>query len=209
MLKVGLCGGLGSGKSTVARALAARGALVIDTDEVARQVLAPGTMGAAAVLAHFGPAVAASDGTLDRRALARLVFSDPAGRLALEQVSHPLIRAEVERRLASAEVAGAAVAVVEIPLLDVARRRQFGLDAVVLVDAPEDLAVRRAVRRGMSEDDARARLAAQPTPAERLAAADRVIDNSGSLADLDARAGELWQGLAEKAEARHPRARPG
>jgi dephospho-CoA kinase len=198
VLVVGLTGGLGAGKSTVGRALSARGALVIDTDEVARQVLAPGSAGEQAVLAHFGPAVATPAGTLDRRALARLVFSAPPQRLALEAITHPMIGREVAGRVAAAAGTGAEVVVIEIPLLDPARRLQYGVDLVVLVDTAEDLAVDRAVQRGMSEEDVRARMAAQPSDDERRSLADWVVVNASGLEELDAQASQLWQWLGHK-----------
>lgn len=220
--------------------LAARGAYVIDADEVARSVLAPGSPGEQAVLERFGPSVKGADGRLDRQALARRVFSQPTERLALEAIAHPLIREQVEARLALLEAgpglppappagaegsaggswdepsgaAGASsalapaqkvrrsspiVAVIEIPLLDRPRRHQYRLDVVVLVEAPADLALRRAIERGFSEEDARARLAAQPADEERRAAADRVLNNAGDLSQLEHSVGELWGWLAHKA----------
>jgi dephospho-CoA kinase len=232
-LRIGLSGGLGAGKSTVGRLLAARGAVVIDTDQVAREVLAPGGAGERAVLEHFGPSVALANGSLDRRALADLVFAVPSERLALEAITHPLIRRGVEERIASLEAgadagatpahagatpahagatpahAGAtpaaartrAVVVIEIPLLDAARRRDYSLDTVVLVEAPEAVAVLRAQRRGISREQAIARMAAQPTPADRRAAADRVITNTGSLRELEAQVNDLWADLVQDAPA--------
>ena len=194
--------------------------MVIDTDQVAREVLAPGGAGERAVLEYFGPSVAGDNGSLDRRALADLVFAVPSERLALEAITHPLIRREVEERLASLEAgasagatparagappAGAArpraVVVIEIPLLDAARRRDYGLDTVVLVEAPETVAVQRAERRGIPREQATARMAAQPTPAERRAAADRVITNAGSLQELEAQVNDLWADLVQDAPA--------
>lgn len=195
MLVVGLTGGLGAGKSTVGRALAARGAVVIEADEVARQVIAPGSTGERAVLGHFGPGVAGPDGAIDRAALARLVFSSPPDRLALEAITHPLIRDEVARRVAAAGAAGQDVVVVELPLLNVARRQQYRLDVVVVVDAPTEVAVARAVARGMNEDDARNRLAALPTNDERHSIADRVLVNAMGLEELGAQVSELWDWL--------------
>jgi dephospho-CoA kinase len=194
MLLVGLTGSLGAGKSTVARALAARGAAVIDTDQVARDVLAPGSDGARAVAERFGPTVVGPGASLDRRALARLVFSDPAQRLALEAITHPLVRQEVGRRLAATD---RAVVVLEIPLLDGRRRQEYNLDLVVVVDAPEETAVHRAVLRGMPESDARARIAAQPSDDERRAIADRVVLNTGSLDALERGVDELWAWLEQ------------
>ncbi len=199
VLRVGLTGGLGAGKSTVGRALAARGALVVDTDQVARDVLAPGSDGERAVLDRFGPSVASPEGTLDRRALAAAVFAGPASRMALEDITHPLIEQEVARRVARCPDG---IVVIEIPLLNRERRSRYGLDVVVLIEAPEELAIERAVRqRGMSEGDVRARLAAQPALAERRGAADRVVVNAGPRAELEAAVDELWGWLARLAQA--------
>jgi dephospho-CoA kinase len=192
---VGLSGCLGSGKSTVGRALAARGAAVIDTDQVARDVVAVGTPGARAVLDHFGPAVQGLDGGIDRRALGAIVFADPAQRLALESITHPLIHQEVRRR---ATALGDRLVVVEVPLLDGARRHQYGFDAVVLVEAGRATALRRAVERGLSEAQARARLDAQPSTAERRQVADYTIVNEGSLQQLGAAVDLLWEWLASR-----------
>ncbi len=199
MLLVGLSGSLGSGKSTVGTALAARGAAVIDTDRVAREVLAPGTSGAQAVFDRFGPGARAPDGSIDRQALATIVFADPGERAALEAISHPRVHEEVTRRVAEL---GDAVTVVEIPLLDAARRTQYGFDVVVLVEVDPEIAVRRAVGRGMTEDDARARMAAAPTAEQRRHVADRTLGNDGTLADLEAAVDELWPWL--RAQERHP-----
>lgn len=199
MILVGLSGVLGSGKSTVGRALATRGALVIDTDEVARQALAPGSAGERAVIEHFGPAVTRPDGAVDRQALADIVFADNAQRLALEAIIHPVVQQEVARRV---EAARADVVVVELPLLDRSRRQQYHFDLVVLVDVPEEVAVERAVARGLSEADVRARIAAQPTPSERRAAADWALDNAGSPSDLEARVDDLWRRIEQRAGGR-------
>ena len=192
MLLVGLSGSLGSGKSTVGRALAARGAAVIDADRVARDVLAPGSPGAQAVLDHFGARVRRADGSVDRQALAAIVFADHDQRAALEAITHPLVHHEVGRRVAEL---GDTVVVVEIPLLDAARRHQYGFDVVVLVETAPGTAVRRAVGRGMAEADARARMAAQPTAAQRRQVADRTLLNDGSRADLEAAVDDLWAWL--------------
>jgi dephospho-CoA kinase len=173
--------------------------VVIDADQVARHVLAPGSPGERTVLAHFGPTVVGPQQGVDRAALARLVFSSPVDRRALEAITHPLIREEVTERIAAARAAGARVVVVELPLLDGARRRQYDLDVAVLVDTPEAVAVRRAVARGMPEADARARMAAQPSPQERGAATDRVLSNHGSATDLDDQVAGLWEWLQELA----------
>lgn len=199
MLRVGLSGGLGAGKSTIGRMLAARGAAVIDTDQVARAVLGPGSPGERAVLDRFGPIVASPEGRLDRRALAEVVFRSAPERLALESITHPLIREAVEASLHDLETAGSEVAVVQIPLLDRPRRQDYRLDLVVVVEAPLHLALQRAAERGFSEPDARARMAAQPDPQERRAAADRVVVNDGTLEELEVQVDELWAWLLQRA----------
>jgi dephospho-CoA kinase len=225
VLCVGLTGGLGAGKSTVGRALAGRGATVIDADQVAREVVAPGSPGERAVLERFGPGVAGPDGHIDRSALAGVVFADPAERLALEAITHPLIRQELTRRVASLRAQGASlrpqtasqrtgaaahgsesstasdttgtgqVVVVELPLLNKDSRTMYHLDVVVLVEAPVEVALARSVQRGMSEADARARTAAQPTDAERRSVADRVLVNDGDRARLESAVDDLWNWL--------------
>ncbi len=191
-MRVGLIGGLGSGKTTVGRALAAKGAAVIDADHVARRVIEPGSAGERAVLARFGPGVSGPDGHIDRKALAAVVFADPEERLALEAITHPLVYEEMARELASVR---SPVVVLELPLFGGSGRPQYDLDAVVLVATPEELAVKRAVARGMTERDVRARLAAQPTDAERRAGADWVLANDGDVAQLERAVDELWEWL--------------
>lgn len=198
LIRVGLTGGLGSGKSTVGKALAAKGAVVIDADEVARRLVAPGTPGEQAVLDRFGAGVMDPDGHIDRKALAAVVFADPAERRALEAITHPLVHDEIARALSSLR---APVVVIELPLLTMDGRDRYHLDVVVLVDTPEDAAVSRAVTRGMAEQDARARIAAQPTDAERRAAADRVLVNDGDEAALERAVDELWDWLRAWPEA--------
>lgn len=191
MLTVGLTGGVGAGKSTAAAALARLGAVVVDADVVAREVVAPGTPGLAAVAHAFGRGVLAPDGSLDRAALGRTVFSDEAARHRLEAITHPLI-AQRTSRLASAAPRDA-VLVHDIPLLvELDRGARYHL--VVVVDAPEEVRLARLVDgRGMSLDDARARVAAQADDAARHAAADVVLDGSGSAEDLLARVQGLWR----------------
>jgi dephospho-CoA kinase len=213
VVRVGLTGTLGAGKSTVGKALGARGAVLIDADQVARDVTAPGSPGEKAVLQHFGERATARSGPpgktgqLDRKTLADIVFSNPTERLALEAITHPLIRAEVLRRVALAEsetladgqaLADNQVVVIEVPLLDKQRKLDYGLDVVVLIDAPEDMAVQRAVGRGMTEMAARARMAAQPSGAERQQLADRALVNDGNLEDLEIAVDELWSWLLAK-----------
>ena len=172
-----------------------RGAVVVDADRLARDVVAVGTPGHDAVVARFGPVVVAPDGALDRRALASIVFDDPSALAELTAIVHPAVRAAIDARLA--DLAGTdAVVVLEIPLL-VESGRSYGESLVVVVDCPEDVAVRRLVdERGMDEADVRRRMAAQVSRAERLAAADVVVDNAGSLADLEGQVDGLWARLA-------------
>lgn len=195
MKVVGLTGGIGSGKSTVSTMLAARGAVVVDADLLAREVVAPGTPGHRAVVDRFGRGVLAADGSLDRRALAEVVFEDPAALADLNAIVHPPVRAAIADRLV--ELAGSdAVVVLAIPLL-VESGRSYGESAVIVVDCPEDVAVRRLVEgRGMNEADVRRRIAAQASRAERLAVADIVIDNSGSPDDLRNQVDAAWSRLA-------------
>ena len=191
---VGLTGGIGSGKSTVAAMLAERGAVVVDADHLAREAVAVGTDGYRAVVDRFGSEIVAGDGTLDRRALAGVVFDDPAALADLNAIVHPAVRAAIAERVA--ELAGTdAVVVLEIPLL-VESGRSYGASRVIVVDCPEDVAVRRLGQaRGMDEADARRRIAAQVSRAERLAAADVVIDNAGPLDDLGPQVDALWAAL--------------
>ncbi|MFF2749155.1 dephospho-CoA kinase [Kitasatospora sp. NPDC058048] len=197
MLKIGLTGGIGAGKSEVSRLFAARGAVIVDSDVIAREVVAPGTDGLAAVAAEFGPQVLREDGALDRPALGAVVFADPERLKALNAIVHPLVRA----RSAELEAAAApdAVVVHDVPLL-----AENGLaplyDLVVVVDAADEVRLDRLVRlRGMAEEEARARMAAQASREDRLAIADLVIDNGGGLAELEARVDEVWAELARRA----------
>ena len=192
-LRVGLTGGIGSGKSEVARLLAAHGAVVIDSDVLAREVVAPGTEGLVEVVSAFGPGVLTPSGDLDRPALGRLVFADQAARVRLEAIVHPRVR----RRAAEIEAAAApdAVVVHDVPLL-VETGQADRFDEVVVVDVPEEVQVERLARlRGMAEEDARARIAAQASRTERLAAATVVVDNAGSLDELRSRVDQVWDGL--------------
>ncbi|GAA3628108.1 hypothetical protein GCM10022236_33040 [Microlunatus ginsengisoli] len=192
---MGLTGGIASGKSTVADDLAARGAVVIDADVLAREVVEPGTDGLAAIEARFGPEVIV-DGALDRPALGRVVFADPQARRDLEAIIHPAVR----RRAAelTAEAGSDAVVVQVIPLL-VETGQQDAFDLVVVVDVdPDSQRERLQQRNGFSADEALARIAAQASRADRLAAADVVIDNSGSPAELGPQLDRLWSMLQER-----------
>jgi dephospho-CoA kinase len=191
MRPIALTGGIGSGKSTVAELLRRRGAFVVDADQLARQVVAPGTPGFEAVVAIFGPTVVAPGGGLDRAVLATRVFGSPADLQALEEITHPLVSEAA--RSAFREAPPGALLVYEIPLLNEASVRTWA--AVVLIDASDDTRLARLTLRGMSEDDARSRMAAQVPRAERRKIADHVIDNDGSEADLEAEIDRLWPTL--------------
>ncbi len=189
MLVVGLTGGIGSGKSTVAGLLAERGAVVIDADQIARQVVEPGQPAHAQLVERFGPGVLAADGSIDRRVLAGIVFADPAALADLNAIVHPRVAVEVSRRLS--ELPDDASVVLDVPLL--VEAGSAAIDALVVVDCPEEVAVRRLVeRRGMDEHDVRRRVEAQASREDRRARADRVILNDGSLDDLRRQVEETW-----------------
>jgi dephospho-CoA kinase len=196
VLRVGLTGGIGSGKSEVARLLAAKGAYVVDSDALARAAVAPGTPGLAAVVETFGQCVLTEDKTLDRERLAALVFADPAARERLNAIVHPLVGAAAAAAVADAP--DDAIVVHDVPLL-VETGMAPAFDVVVVVDAPDDVRLHRLTTvRGMTEDDARARMNAQATRADRLKVADHTVDNDGTLADLEARVDDLWRALTER-----------
>ena len=197
MLRVGLTGGIGSGKGEVATRLASHGALVIDADQLAREVVAPGTPGLAEIAQAFGAGVLRPDGSLDRQLLGEIVFSDAGLRGKLNAIVHPRVG---ERMREIEEAAGDRDVIVhEIPLL-VEAGLAGTFDVVVVVDAPPDAQVERLVRtRGMTRSQVLARMSAQATRAERLAAATLVVDNSGSLEDLDRQVAALWDELSRRA----------
>jgi dephospho-CoA kinase len=199
-VRIGLTGGIGSGKSTVAGFLADRGAGVVDADAIAREVVEPGGPAYDAVVGRFGRGILAGDGTVDRAALAAVVFSDARALSDLNGITHPVIGAVMSERLASLDHAATSVAVAVIPLLRPAHVAALGLSAVVAVDCPTEVAVRRLVgTRGMDEADARARVAAQASREERLALADYVLDNGSTREHLLAGVERLWgwlEGLA-------------
>ncbi|GGL19787.1 dephospho-CoA kinase [Planomonospora parontospora subsp. antibiotica] len=199
MLKVGLTGGIGSGKSEVSRRLSDRGAVVIDADKIAREVVEPGTEGLARVVAVFGDEVLRADGSLDRERLGAIVFSDSEKLAALNGIVHPLVGARVaELQSRAAEADETAIVVYDVPLL-VENGLAPMYDVVIVVDAADEVRLDRLTGvRGMSGQDARARIAAQASREDRLAAADIVIRNEGSLEELDARADEVWAELSAR-----------
>jgi dephospho-CoA kinase len=201
VLRVGLTGGIGSGKSEVSRRLAAHGAVLIDADVAARQVVVPGSRGLARIAVAFGDDVLHPDGSLDRDRLGAIVFADPGLREQLNAIVHPLVREwmlAAERTAVQAADPPGPVIVHDVPLLAESRGKG-GFDLVVVVDVPTEVQVERLVRlRGMTPEQARARIAAQASREQRLAVADVVIDNSGSLDDLDRRVGEIWADLQHR-----------
>jgi dephospho-CoA kinase len=196
VLRVGLTGGIGAGKSEVSARLAAQGAVVIDADAIAREVVEPGTEGLAEVVDAFGPEVLLPDGTLDRPRLGEIVFADPELRGKLNEIVHPRVgarMAELER-----EAGAASIVVHDVPLIAESGRTD-AYDLVVVVDVPPRVQLDRLVRRrGMTREQAEARMAAQASREQRLAIADIVIDNSGSLAELDRQVGDLWSELRRR-----------
>lgn len=195
---VGLTGGIGAGKSAVSRRLAEHGAIVVDADLLARQVVEPGTEGLAEVVAAFGRGVLTTDGVLDRVALGRIVFDDPTERHRLEAVIHPRVRVRTAELVAAAPAG--AVVVNDVPLL-VEAGLEAGFRYVIVVEAPVATRIARLVTdRGMSEEEARSRIAAQATDEARRAAADAVIVNDGSLDDLRDRVDALWPTLVALTE---------
>ena len=197
-MRVGLTGGIASGKSTVSALLRELGAVVIDSDRLARDAVALGTPGLAAVVEAFGPEVLTADGELDRPAVARQVFTDDAARRRLEGIVHPLVH-EAARRL-EADVPPGALVVHDVPLLvEVGRAAEF--DAVIVVDCPEELQVERIVRdRGWTEEEALGRVRAQASREDRLAVATHVVENTGTPEELRARVAALHAELAPPPE---------
>ena len=196
MLRVGLTGGIGSGKSAVSARLSALGAVVLDGDKAARAVVEPGTPGLAMIADAFGLGVLRADGSLDRAGLAKIVFADEDARATLNAITHPLIHEHIKAAEEAALAAGGpdTVIVHDIPLLAEGQRAS-DFDVVVVVDVPPAVQVARLAERGLPEDQARARMAAQAAREQRLAIADIVIDNSGTLANLDRRVREVWAEL--------------
>jgi len=196
VLAVGLTGGIGSGKSTVAGLLVDRGAVLIDADRIAREVVVPGGPAYQPLVDRFGPGIVAADGAIDRAALAAVAFADADSLAALNAITHPAIATVMAERRAAVEGTDQVV-VLDVPLLTPAHRDLLSLDAVVVVDCPLDIAVERLVgQRGFSRGDAEARMAAQVTREERCRGADFVIDNAADRAHLEAEVERVWDALA-------------
>ncbi|MEV4171500.1 dephospho-CoA kinase [Nonomuraea sp. NPDC049709] len=197
MLKIGLTGGIGSGKSEVSKRLSARGAMVIDADKIAREVVERGTPGLARVVATFGDDVLRPDGSLNREKLGSLVFADSEKLAALNAIVHPLVGERVAQL--QRQAADDTIMVYDVPLL-VENKLAPMYDVVIVVDTADEVRISRlAEHRGMPEADAKARIAAQASREDRLAAADIVIPNEGSLDELDARVAEVWDELLRRA----------
>jgi dephospho-CoA kinase len=189
VVRIGLTGGIGSGKSTVSALLAARGAVIVDADVIAREVVEAGTPGLARVVEAFGEGVLAPDGSLDRAALAAVVFADPEARRRLDGIVHPLVRARAAE-LAAAAPPGAVV-VHDVPLL-VETGQAASYDLVLVVEADPATRVSRLVQRGLTAEDARARMEAQACDGQRRAVADVVLDNSGTPEQLAEQVDRFW-----------------
>ena len=206
MLAVGLTGGIGSGKSAVADLLVARGAVLIDADQVARDVVAPGGPAYQPLIERFGTGIVTPDGTIDRQALAKVAFADEETRLALNGITHPAIGiAMIEARDALADTD--LIVVLAIPLLTALHRETVKLDKVVVVDAPVEVALERLLsQRGFDRDDAEARIRSQISREERKKDADYVLDNSGDRAALEREVDRLWAWLAAARDERRTHA---
>ena len=196
-MRVGLTGGIGSGKSTVVDTLADMGAAVVDADEIARRVVAPGSSVLGRLAEKFGSDILLEDGTLDRALLAQRAFADERGTRRLNEITHPAIREQAERDISRAEETSTIV-VYEMPLL-VESGQVSLVDVVVVVDVPESMQIERAVQRGMDDGDVRRRMLRQASREQRLDAADAVIDNSGSYDATRAQIDVLWAEWTEQA----------
>ncbi|HEY4402947.1 MAG TPA: dephospho-CoA kinase [Acidimicrobiia bacterium] len=197
MLLVGLTGGIGAGKSTVAELLAARGAVIIDADQVARAVVDPGQPALDKLVERFGEGILDADGRLDRGALAKLVFGDDEARRDLEAITHPAINDEFSRRVVEAPTD--AIVVLDVPLLaesEQARKRPY--QTVIVVEAPRDVRLERLEARGVDRADAEARMAAQAGDEERRKIATHVVDNARDRADLERQIDEVWADLQRR-----------
>lgn len=196
MLRIGVTGGIGSGKSTVASMFADLGAVVIDADAISREIVEPGQPALGALVAEFGPRILREDGSLDRGELASLAFAEPEGTRRLNAIMHPLIRSEAAAQVARAQDEGASVVVYDMPLL-VETGQQDLVDVVVVVDVPEEMQVHRAAPR-FSEADVRRRIAAQATREERAAVADYLIDNSGNMDSTRDQVQRVWSAAGSR-----------
>lgn len=198
MLVVGLTGGIGSGKSTVSAMLAGRGAAIVDADLLSRELQRPGEPVFVAMVERFGPGIVAEDGTLDRAAVAAIAFNDPPALADLNSITHPAIGAAIAARMA-AYADTEDVVILDVPLLVESTALRTSMAVLIVVDAPTDVAIGRLVeQRGMEEGDARARIAAQSSREERLKLADFVIDNSGSVVDLESEVQRCWAWLQDR-----------
>jgi dephospho-CoA kinase len=196
MLRVGLTGGIGTGKSEVSKRLAAQGAIVIDADLIAREVVAPDTGGLAEVIDAFGPGVLGPEGALDRAVLGDIVFADKEKLARLNSIVHP--RVGVRMRELEESAGPGSIVVHDVPLI-AENGMASAYDLVIVVDVPPRLQLDRLVRmRGMSREQAQSRIAAQAARDQRLSIADIVVDNSGSLAELDRQVGDLWTELRRR-----------
>jgi dephospho-CoA kinase len=201
VLLVGLTGGIGAGKSTVADLLTERGAILIDGDVIARRVVEPGQPALAAIVERFGPDVLAADGSLDRPALAAKAFASDEDRKALEAITHPAIGAEFLREMSEAPPDG--IVVNDVPLLvEQGKAAERGYELIIVVEAPRELRLDRLVGRGLERADAEARMAAQATDEERRAVATHLLDNSADRDHLAAQVDTLWADLSARAVAK-------
>jgi dephospho-CoA kinase len=197
VLLVGLTGGIGAGKSTVSELLAARGAVIVDADEVARAVVEPGQPALKQLVERFGAGILDADGRLDRPAVAKLAFADDESRRDLEAITHPAINEEFSRRIAEAPID--AIVVLDVPLLaesDQARKRPY--QTVIVVEAPREVRLARLEARGVDRADAEARMAAQAADEERRKIATHVVDNSDAPAALERQIEDLWADLERR-----------
>ena len=193
---VGITGGIACGKSTVAQIFERLGAVVIDADRIAREVVQPGTEGFERVVAHFGEGILSPSGAIDREALGAVVFADPHRRKALEKITHPLIVAEIAARLQNAIAGGAEVVMIEAALLIESGRSRDLVGKIIVVSAPIDLQIERLARRnGYTRKEALQRISAQMPLEEKKRHADFVIENSGDIAELERCCRQVWQKL--------------
>jgi dephospho-CoA kinase len=197
VLLVGLTGGIGAGKSTVAELLTRKGAVLVDADEVARAVVEPDQPAFAALVERFGPEVVAADGRLDRAAVAKLAFADEQSHKDLESITHPAINTEFTRRVL--EAPPDAIVVLDVPLLAESQQaRERGYEAVIVVEAPRELRLARLETRGVPTADAERRMAAQVSDEDRRTMATHVIDNSGDLGALERQVDDIWADLERR-----------